>query len=126
MASGLEARSPLLDHELLELTARMPASLKLKGFSRKHIFKRMLRGVVPDETLDRKKSGFRLPLDRWFRTDCKTFVDDRLLRSDSKLWTMLDRGAVGGFLKTYHDSNIDYSDHVWALLWLDEWLTQYT
>ncbi len=126
MAHSLEARSPLLDHELLELTARMPSSLKLKGFKRKHVFKEMLRGLVPDETLDRKKSGFRLPLDRWFRTDCKDFVSDRLLRSDSKLWSMMERPAVEKFLKDYHSSKVDYSDHVWALLWLDEWLMQYT
>ncbi len=126
MASALETRSPLLDHELLELTARMPSSLKLKGFSRKHIFKHMLRGLVPDETLDRKKMGFRLPLDRWFRTDCKVFVEDRLLRPESKLWTMLDRSAVEEFLKKYHASRVDYSDHVWALLWLDAWMREYT
>ncbi len=125
MASGLEARSPLLDHELLELTARMPSSLKLRGFSRKHVFKKMLRGLVPDETLNRKKTGFRLPLDRWFRGDCKSFVEDRLLRGDSKLWTLMDRAKVEGFLKRYYDSKVDYSDHVWALLWLDEWLGQF-
>lgn len=126
MAHGLEARSPLLDHVLLEYTARMPSQLKLRGSAKKWIFKQMLAGVLPPETLAKKKSGFRLPLDRWFRTSCKTFVADRLLRPDSRLWTMLDRTSVEQFLRTYYDSRVDYSDHVWALLWLDEWLIQYT
>ncbi len=122
MAHGLESRSPLLDHELLEFTARMPSTLKLHGKQRKWIFKRMLKDVLPAETLFKKKSGFRLPLDRWFRTDLKAFVSDRLMAADSPLYGMLDRAAMEKFLKKYHDSDVDYSDHLWALLWLDSWL----
>ncbi len=126
MAHALETRSPLLDHVLLELTATMPADLKLKGFSTKWIFKQMLRGLVPDDILDRRKTGFRLPLDHWFRTDLKPFVLDRLLAPSSPLWTMFSREAVEAFLADYYASRIDLSDHVWALLWLDEWMRQYT
>ncbi|HRH93251.1 MAG TPA: asparagine synthase (glutamine-hydrolyzing) [Candidatus Peribacteria bacterium] len=125
MAHGLESRSPLLDHELLEFTARIPSGLKLHGKQRKWIFKQMLQGVVPAETLQKKKTGFRLPLDRWFRSDLKPFVHDRLMAADSPLYGMLDRGAMSKFLNAYHDSDIDYSDHLWSLLWLDAWLREY-
>lgn len=125
MASGLEARSPLLDHQLLELTASMPSHFKLHGYSPKWIFKRMLREQVPDEILDRRKTGFRVPLDAWFRGSLKPFVIDRVLAPTSPLLTIFDRGLLEAYLATYFGSNIDLSDHVWSLLWLDEWMRQY-
>jgi len=125
MAHSLEARSPLLDHHLLELTASIPAEYKLHGWRTKWLFREALRGIIPDETLRKRKTGFRLPLDRWFRTDLKAFVSDRLLSDSSPLFGFLDRSAVERFLGEYHASHVDFSDHVWALLWLDEWMRQF-
>ncbi len=126
MASGLEARSPFLDHQLLELTASLASEYQLQGWNQKKwILKEMMKGVLPFETLRKKKTGFRLPLDRWFRTDLKMFVKDRLLASDSLLWQIFDRQAMEQFLSLYHASRIDYSDHLWSLLWLDEWMRQH-
>lgn len=125
MAHGLEARSPLLDTELLELTASMPAEYKLRGRTGKWIFRRMLKGLIPAEILNKPKTGFRLPLDRWFRGDLKPFVQDRLLNTSSPLSRYFDRAALEKFLGDYYASQIDYSDHIWSLLWLDEWLRQY-
>lgn len=126
MASALEARSPFLDHKLLELTARIPGKFKLKGYDKKYFLKRMLKGVIPDEILHKPKTGFRLPLDHWFRSERKEFVRDRLLSSSSPLSGMFQREGIEKFLQSYYASSIDYSDHIWALLWLDEWMRQYT
>ncbi len=124
-AFGLEARSPLLDHRLLELTSRIPPRLKLRGLATKWIFRKMLSGLLPPATLRKRKTGFRLPLDRWFRTELKSFVSDRLLAHSSPLHSILARSALEQFLREYHASHVDFSDHVWALLWLDEWMRQY-
>jgi asparagine synthase (glutamine-hydrolysing) len=126
MAHGLEARSPFLDHELLELTACTPSSLKLKGFTTKWILKETLKGFLPTETLEKRKSGFRLPLDRWFRSDLKEFVREGILDGPDVMWQMFDRGKLEDFLDRYHKSRTDYSDHLWALLWLSTWLRRYT
>ncbi len=126
MASGLEARSPLLDHHLLEFTASMPIHYKLHGSVRKWIFKEILQSILPPEHLRRRKTGFRLPLDTWFRGELRGFVRDRLLSTDSKMWQIFDRTKMERFLDHYDQTSIDYSDHVWALLWLDEWMRQYT
>lgn len=126
MASGLEARSPLLDHVLLELTATMPSHFKLHGYSTKWIFKRLLRGRIPDAVLDRRKTGFRLPLNAWFRGPLKSFAVDRLLDPGSPLFQIFDRGLLEAYLAEYVDSNVDLSDHLWTLLVLDEWMRQYT
>jgi asparagine synthase (glutamine-hydrolysing) len=122
MAHALEARSPFLDHVLLEMTARIPGSLLVRGKDRKRILKAALRGIVPDATLDRPKRGFRLPLNRWFRGELKHFVEERLLGAPTAFWTFFDRRRVERFLAHYHASRIDYSDHVWVLLWLAEWM----
>lgn len=125
MAHGLEARSPLLDHKLLELTAAMPLSLKLRRGTRKWIFRRMLHGTLPPDILSKPKTGFRLPLDQWFRTTLRPFIDDRLLDPASTLRRFFNPEALERFLTSYHESSIDKSDRIWALLWLEEWLRQY-
>ncbi|MFA6523267.1 MAG: asparagine synthase (glutamine-hydrolyzing) [Candidatus Peribacteraceae bacterium] len=122
MAHGLEARSPFLDHALLELTARIPVRHKVHGRVGKWILKDMLRNTLPTETLWEKKRGFRLPLDLWFRGELSGFVSDRLLTGSPAFWRFFDRGRMERFLVSYRGSSVDYSDHVWALLWLEEWL----
>lgn len=127
MHCGLEARSPFLDHQLLELTATMPERYKLQGRTTKWILRQhLLTELLPSEILEKKKTGFRLPLDRWFRTDLHKWVSERLMDSPPLFWEMFDREALEQFLAEYHESGVNYSDHVWALLWLSEWMRQYT
>jgi len=64
MAHALEARSPFLDHELLEFAAGVPSHLKLRGTEKKVLLRRALRGILPDAVLDRPKMGFGVPIDR--------------------------------------------------------------
>lgn len=127
MAHGLEARSPFLDHTLLELTAKLPASYQLRGRTTKWILKHMLRDVLPPEILTKKKTGFRLPLDRWFRRSLRPWIHSQLLEAPAPLfWEMFDRSALEHFLDDYQSSRVNMSDHLWALLWLKEWTAQYT
>ena len=70
MSVGLEARVPFLDHRLVELVAGMPSHLKW-GREPKHLLRRAAAGLVPDVVLHRPKHGFTLPLDRWFRAECR-------------------------------------------------------
>ena len=71
MASSLEARSPLLDHELMEFAASLPANCKVRGRETKVALRGALRGWIPDEVLDAPKRGFRLPLGDWFRGELR-------------------------------------------------------
>src|SRR5207247_8361687 len=81
MAHGLEARSPFLDHRLMEFAASLPVDLKVRDSQGKYLLKAAMRGVLPDHILDRNKMGFGVPIDRWFRKDCRAFVRDTLLSS---------------------------------------------
>src|SRR6185295_17061860 len=69
MATSLECRVPLLDHELVELTARIPGDIKMKGGELKHLMKRALAHLLPSETLERKKRGFGTPMGAWLKRD---------------------------------------------------------
>jgi len=74
MANAIEGRSPLLDQEFLELTAKIPASLKIKNNQNKYIFKKALEGFLPDEILTKRKQGFSIPIDKWMREDLNKFA----------------------------------------------------
>lgn len=125
MAHGLEARSPFLDHHLLELTAQLPSKYQLRGRTTKWILREMVKDILPPDILQKRKTGFRLPLDRWFRTDLQAFVYDHLLETPPLFGEIFDPSRIRSFLDRYFASNVDYSDHVWTLLWLAEWMRQY-
>ena len=78
MANSLEARVPLLDHELIEFVQTIPAELKLKGFETKYIFKKALEGIVPNEILYREKQGFGVPIGDWINSQLKDRIHSRL------------------------------------------------
>jgi asparagine synthase (glutamine-hydrolysing) len=65
MGVSLEARVPFLDHKFVELAMSIPSFLKIKNGTLKYIFKKSVRGLVPDELIDRKKQGFSAPVNDW-------------------------------------------------------------
>src|SRR5665811_1337096 len=79
MAHSLEARSPFLDQDLMELAASLPGSLKLRGTSKKVALRGALRGIVPDQILDAPKRGFRAPMYEWLRTSLRDYSREILL-----------------------------------------------
>lgn len=95
MAHSLEARVPLLDHVLVEFAATIPPRLLIRDGVTKYLFKRALRGLVPETLLKRPKQGFAIPLGHWFQGDWSEFVPDLLLSQRSR-----ERGILNpGFLE---------------------------
>jgi asparagine synthase (glutamine-hydrolysing) len=84
MTHSLETRVPLLDHKLVEFAATIPPELKLRKGRTKYIFKRAMRGILPDEIIERPKRGFAIPLGRWFRGQLHSFVRELLLSETSR------------------------------------------
>jgi asparagine synthase (glutamine-hydrolysing) len=84
MAHSIEVRVPLLDHKLVEFTATIPPNLKLRNGTTKYIFKQAMRGILPDEIIDRPKQGFAVPLRRWFRGQLNDFIHDLLLSDTAR------------------------------------------
>lgn len=125
MAHSLEAREPLLDHKLIEFVARMPASLKLRGSETKSILKRAIRGLIPDEIIDRKKQGFDVPIQQWFKKDLRAMLIDTLTSSRTRQRGYFKQGAVEAILDEHMRGRRDNSRHLWGLLTLELWHRQF-
>jgi len=67
MACGLEARVPFLDHQVVDLAARIPPKVKMRGLMEKHVLRQAVRGLVPEPVRLRRKRGMETPIERWFR-----------------------------------------------------------
>lgn len=126
MMVALEGRSPLLDHEFMELIAKMPFNLKLRGMNRKkYIFKKALEGFVPNAILYRKKMGFRVPIGHWFKNDLKEYASKILLSKKFINRDIFRKEKIEKILKDHCETNVDYSRHIWALLTLELWYREY-
>ncbi len=121
MANSLEVRCPFLDHKFMEFAARIPANLKLKGTETKYILKKALRGILPDETLDREKMGFGVPIDRWFRNELKEMVYDTLLGRRCIERGYFNRAFVQRILDEHGEGKRNWHSPIWNLLMLELW-----
>ncbi len=125
MANSLEVRSPILDHVFIETIATIPSRLKFKGQEKKYILKQALKPYLPDSILYRKKQGFEVPLDRWFRNDLKELAQDTLLSSRS-----LQRGFFNPERLTtmwrQHQAGIrNFGTNFWTLLMFELWYQRF-
>jgi asparagine synthase (glutamine-hydrolysing) len=125
MAHSLEAREPLLDHKLIEFVAQIPSSLKLRGSETKSILKRAIRGLIPDEIIDRKKQGFDVPIQHWFKKDLRAMLLDTLTGSRARQRGYFKPGAVEAILDEHMRGRRDNSRHLWGLLTLELWHHQF-
>jgi asparagine synthase (glutamine-hydrolysing) len=126
MAVSLEARSPFLDHEMLELTAQMPFDLKLKGRDqKKYILKEALRGIIPDEVMFRPKMGFGVPIENWFRGGLDQYIRDILLSDRSSDRGLFNRDSVEEVITDHQTSKVNHANQIWALLTLELWFREY-
>jgi asparagine synthase (glutamine-hydrolysing) len=121
MAHGLEARSPLLDHVLIEWAAAVPAADKLAGGVTKALFKSAMRPYLPRAVLDRPKRGFGCPVDRWFRNEIKDLAYDTLLSRGAIERGLFRPGYVRRLLDEHCTFRRNHHTRLWALLMLELW-----
>jgi asparagine synthase (glutamine-hydrolysing) len=123
MSSSLEARSPLLDHTLFELAARLPASLKLRGRTGKYLLKRLAERYLPREAIYRPKQGFSIPVSRWVRERFRPELE-ALFASHEPLWTYCRPDAVRQWLNEHLTRRREHGQRLWAMLVLGTWLRE--
>jgi asparagine synthase (glutamine-hydrolysing) len=121
MAHALEARSPFLDHKVVELAASIPAHLKVRGRQTKYILKRALSSLLPPAILSRGKMGFGVPLARWFRSELKDYAREVLLDPASLQRGYFQPGAVEALLRQHALGEEDHGYLIWSLLVLELW-----
>jgi asparagine synthase (glutamine-hydrolysing) len=121
MAHSLEARSPFLDHVLMEYVATLPPSFKLSGIQKKRLLKASLRGLLPDDVLDRPKMGFCSPIETWFRNDLREMAYDLILSPRAMQRGYFRPPAVAKLLDAHCRGEANHAEYLWDLLMLEIW-----
>ena len=121
MAANLEVRVPFLNQEMLELTARMPPNLKLRGLKRKYILKRAAEKLLPSDVVWRQKAGFGAPIRSWLRGALRPMVDELLSEATVKRRGLFRPEEVRRVIEANLSGREDYNLQVFQLLTLELW-----
>ena len=125
MAASLEARVPLLDHELIEFVQKIPARLKLKGLETKYIFKKAMEGIVPNEILYREKQGFGVPINEWINSQLKDRIHGILSEKRTVERGFFEPKYIQVLLDEHAGNRRDHSHSLWILWMLELWHRQF-
>lgn len=125
MATSLECRVPLLDHELVELAAQVPASIKVGGGELKALMKRALADVLPREILYRTKRGFGAPMGAWLKGALSEMLAGALSRESVQARGLLHHAPIARLIEDHRANRVDGTDKLLALLNLEIWCRVY-
>jgi asparagine synthase (glutamine-hydrolysing) len=125
MAVSLECRVPLLDHELVELAARMPQEVKIRGGRLKHALKSALRDVLPPDIIERKKRGFGTPMGAWLKGELAPLVRELLSPESIEARGLFRSPEVAALIAAHGANRLDGTDRLLALLNLEIWARMY-
>jgi len=125
MAVSLEARSPFLDHHLIEFAASLPEKFKLRGLTTKYLLKRMLKKLLPAENLDRRKMGFGVPIGHWLRGKLQPFLRETILSEKALNRGLFRPEVVKQLVELHARGERDHSHQLWTLLMLELWFERF-
>jgi len=125
MANSLEVRVPFLDIKVLDIAATIPSKLKLRGFSTtKYLLRKYLEKRLPKEIYRRKKQGFNLPVDSWFRGELKSFAFQVLLDPGVRRSGIFSSRKLESILEKHQEGH-NYGEAIWALIVFELWHKEY-
>ena len=126
MATSVEARVPFLDHHLIEYAMNVPRELKISGQSGKHILKRALESVLPQDVLYKPKRGFGAPTREWFSGAAGESLIQQITNSHLRQRRLLDYDFINRMAAEHRRQVRDWSANLWCLLnlsvWYDRWI----
>ncbi len=125
MAVSLEARSPFLDHHVIEFAASLPERFKLRGLTTKYLLKQMLKKLLPAENLERRKMGFGVPIGKWFRGEMQSFLRESLLSQKALGRGLFKPEFVKQMIELHTRGERDYAHQLWTLLMLELWFDRF-
>ncbi|MBW8867029.1 MAG: asparagine synthase (glutamine-hydrolyzing) [Acidobacteria bacterium] len=125
MAHSIESRVPLLDNEVIDFAATLPASLKIKDGRRKHVLKEVAATLLPRQILERRKQGFGVPLGTWFRGNLRELFADTLLSPSSLQRGYFEPAFVRRVVNEHLTGTRDHTLRLWQLVVFERWHQQY-
>jgi asparagine synthase (glutamine-hydrolysing) len=121
MATSLECRVPLLDHELVEMASQIPGDVKIAGGELKHVMKKALAGLVPENILHRPKRGFGAPMGAWLKAELSPLIETLLSRESISSRGLLRAEPIRRLIDDHRNNRVDGTDKLLALLNLEIW-----
>jgi asparagine synthase (glutamine-hydrolysing) len=125
MAHGLEVRPPLLDHELMELAARIPSRWKVRKGETKWLFRRTIRPRLPDAIVRRRKQGFEIPIDAWLRGPLREMFESAVLAPRAPVGNLVDQATARQLYQAHLRGTGRHGPVLWLLLVLARWAERY-
>ena len=125
MAHSIESRVPLLDNEVVEFAARLPAALKIHNGRRKHLLKEAAADLLPPEVLTRRKRGFEVPVGTWFRGGLRELFADVLLSSRARQRGYFEPRFIERLVDEHLSGRREHTLRLWSLLIFELWHRQY-
>ncbi len=125
MAHSVEVRPPFLDYRLMEFAATLPGSLKIRQGQSKYVLKQAVRGLIPDEVIDRPKEGFVLPIDLWLLNNLRDFVENTLAPDRLALHGLVQSTKVRAILDAHYSNTENHGPRIWNLLMFQRWWERY-
>ena len=125
MSASLEARSPLMDHVVAEFSARLPDSYRLRFGRTKAVLRNAYRHRLPDEVINRAKSGFDPPLSSWLKNELKPVTMDCLGSPGAKVRSYLSDFFINDLLEGKVAQDYNWAMLVYSLLILELWLQEF-
>jgi asparagine synthase (glutamine-hydrolysing) len=122
MATSLETRSPMLDSALVEFVAALPPNVKIRRGQTKYILRKAFRNALPRQLWARKKHGFTVPLDHWFRNELCNEVKELILSPEAASRLYVNQGAVRALLHEHVSGLGQHGKRLWLLLNFEIWL----
>jgi asparagine synthase (glutamine-hydrolysing) len=125
MANGLEVRPPLLDHELLELAARIPSRMKVFQGHTKWILKQTYSQQLPSSAVDRPKQGFEIPIDAWLRGPLRDQFEASVLQPGTRISGLVNQSVARKLYRAHLAQTGRHGNVLWTLLVLARWADRY-
>jgi asparagine synthase (glutamine-hydrolysing) len=125
MANSLEVRSPFLDHHLVEFAASIPSPLQRDRQGGKALLRRAVQNLLPQEILRKAKTGFAVPLAKWFRAELRETLRGTLLDDKSAKRGLFKPEFLKRMMQEHFDGQRDWSNRLWELLFLETWFREY-
>ena len=125
MATSIESRAPLLDHELIDFSARIPFEYKLRDQTGKYLLKQAAKQLLPASVMQKRKQGFAIPVAKWLRHDLKELMFDTLSDRSFRERGIFNEQGVRRCVDAHLAGTHDYSEQLWLLLTYEMWAKRF-
>lgn len=121
MAASVELRPPFLDHRVVETAFALPDRMKVRRGATKWVLRQVAQAYLPPNVVQRRKVGFRVPLDAWFRASLKDMAFDMLLSPTAFVGETFDRSVIRSMLDRHVAGQSNEQIRIWTLMALEMW-----